>query len=326
MSKTSRALLVLVVLAMSLLGSSCGGGLEQEDEVVKVALLLNSPVADSGWNATAYQGLQEAEEDFGIEGVMVESIATPELEAVMRDYAEQGYDLIIGHSFPFGEPAMAIAAEYPDTFFVVTNGYVEAENVATFAPMEVEPCFLAGVLAASMTTSKNVGTVIGERLPNLIAQEHALVMGAEYVDPAVDVGVSYVGSWGDPVKGKEQAMAFLQEGADLLIDIGSTTGLGTLEAAEENGIPVISYSALGWEDAPDEMIAAFLPNFRAIIKREIELYINDELEGKTYRPDLASGLIDLYMKDTVPSEAQDAVETARQAIIDGELEVQEIFE
>ncbi len=76
---------------------------EDEEEPLKIALMLSSPVTDSGWNATAYEGLLEAEERFGAEISLSESIPTSDNEAVFRDYASRGYDLIIGQSFSFGK-------------------------------------------------------------------------------------------------------------------------------------------------------------------------------------------------------------------------------
>ena len=316
----------LVALALVLLLAACGPTPTAEKEPVKVALLLYGPLADTGWNATAYQGLLDAENELGVEVAVSEDVPVPDIEAVMRDYASQDYNLIIGHSFPFGEPAMIVAPDFPDTFFVVTNGYVSATNVASFGPKEVEANYLGGVLAAKLTKSGKVGEVAGVKLPNLIANDHALLMGAQSVSPDIQFTFSYVGSWGDPAKGKELALALMQDGVDVIIEAGAASGLGTLEACAEQDVTVISYISRESDAAPKQMVAELLPNYRAMIKHEIELYLNGQLEGKIYRPDLASGLLDLFMTDAVPADARAAVEAAKQDIIAGKLVVPEIFE
>jgi basic membrane protein A len=338
MSTKGTRYIAFAVVVLTILLGACGATeapveptaipepTEIPPEPVKVALLLYGPLADTGWNATAYEGLLDAEKEFGIEIALAEDVPVPEMEAVMRDYASQGYDLIIGHSFPFGEPAMAVAPEFPDTFFVTTNGYVEAANVVTFNPKEVEANYLAGILAAKLTQTGKVGEVAGVELPNMIANDNALLLGAQSVNPDIQFTFSYVGSWGDPAKGKELTLALIQDGVDVIIEAGAASGLGTLEACAESDITVISYISRESDAAPEEMVAELLPNYRAMIKYEIELFLKGELEGKIYRPDLKSGLLDLFMTDAVPADARAAVEAAKAAIISGEIEVPEIFE
>jgi basic membrane protein A len=75
---------------------------------LKVALLTTGPLADSGWNATAYQGLLDAQKEFGIEPAVSEDVPAPDREQTIRDYASQGYSLIIGHDFSFMDPMVKI--------------------------------------------------------------------------------------------------------------------------------------------------------------------------------------------------------------------------
>ena len=105
-----------------------------EVEKLQVALLLYGPLADTGWNGTAYDGLKQAESELGVDVSLAEDVKVPDIEAVLRDYASRGYDLVIGHSFPFAEPAMAVAPDFPDTIFTVTNGYTETVECCVLLP------------------------------------------------------------------------------------------------------------------------------------------------------------------------------------------------
>lgn len=73
------------------------------------------------------------------------------MEAVFTDYASQGYDLIIGHSFSFGDAALAVAERYPDTKFIVIDGTVSSENVASYTLKMQEVGYLEGIAAGMMT-------------------------------------------------------------------------------------------------------------------------------------------------------------------------------
>lgn len=296
------------------------------EEPIKVALLLYGPLADTGWNATAYQGLLAAEEKFGIEGTLSEDVQVPDIEQALRDYASQGYDLIIGHSFPFMDPMVAVAPDFPETKFAVTNGFVSAENLASFYPKEVESHYLAGVMSGMMTQSNVIGIVGGVELPNLVANFNAFKEGVASVNPDAEVLISYVGDWGDPAGGKEAALAQINNGADILLDEAAGSGLGVLEACEEMDVPVISYVGLDSDAAPPQMVASILPDFVAMIKHEIELVVTGNFVGQVERPGLASGIVDLFMSESVPDDVRAAVEEAKQAIIDGEIVVEEVYE
>ncbi len=326
--KLSSAIsLLLLVLVMFSTGCQAAPSTPPvTEEPIKVALLLYGPLADTGWNATAYQGLLAAEEEFGIEGALSEDVPVPNMEQAVRDYASQGYDLIIGHSFPFMDPMMAVAPEFPETKFAVTNGYLSAENVASFYPREVESHYLAGVLCGLMTKSNIIGIVGGVELPNLIANFNAFKQGVASVNPDAQVLISYVGDWGNPAAGKETALALINNGADILLDEAAGSGLGVLEACQEHDIPVISYVGLDSDAAPPQMIASILPDFVTMIKHEIELVVKGQFVGQVERPGLASGIVDLFMNENVPPEIRAKVEEAKQAIINGEIVVEEVYE
>ncbi len=296
------------------------------EEPLKVALLLYGPLADTGWNATAYQGLLDAEEEFGVEVALSEDVPVPDIERALRDFASQGYDLVIGHSFPFLDPTMVVAPDFPDTHFSVTNGYLTAPNVTSFYIYEVESHYLAGVMSGLMTESNVIGIVGGVELPNLIANFNAFEDGVASVNPDATVLISYVGDWGDPAGGKEAALAQIANGADIILDEGAGSGLGVLEACSENDVPVISYVGLGTDAAPPVMVASILPNYRDLIRQEVEMLVNGQLVGEVALVTLATGILDVYMSDDVPADVQAAVEEAKQAILNGEIVVEEVFE
>ncbi len=87
---------------------------------MSVALLLPGSIGDAGWNANAYKGLQEIQAQ-GYETAYTESVPVPDIEAGFRGYAEQGFGLIIGHGFEFGEPALKVAPDFPNNYFHVSG-------------------------------------------------------------------------------------------------------------------------------------------------------------------------------------------------------------
>ena len=107
-----------IILVLSILLISSVHVYAVED--VSVALILPGSISDAGWNASAYIGLQELAEK-GYETAFTESVPIPDIEGAFRSYAEQGFTLILGHGYEFGEPAAKVAPDFPDTYFFVAG-------------------------------------------------------------------------------------------------------------------------------------------------------------------------------------------------------------
>ena len=84
-----------------------------QGKVLKVALILSGPANDQGWNAVALQGLKDAEAKYGIQSAYTENVGNADSEAAFMDYASQGYDLVIGHGFQYGDPGGSRRQEVP---------------------------------------------------------------------------------------------------------------------------------------------------------------------------------------------------------------------
>lgn len=294
-------------------------------DALKVALGTYGPVTDGGWSALHYEGLLQTEE-MGAEIALSDGVDVPEMEAVLRDYCSQGYDLVFGQSFAWGDPALKVAADFPDCHMVITTGIVEAANVSSFWPNEIENHYLSGALAAKMTESGIVGLIGGVDLPNMRAKMNAFVEGAHATDPEVTVLTAFVGSWTDMALGKELALGFVEQGADVIDHLASTAGLGAIEAAAEKDVYMINDIVLNQELAPDNMIGAQVAHFDRMVVYFYQSLVDDTWVGSKWRPGLAEGMIDLELSDLVPQDVADEIDVLRQKIIDGEIVLEENFE
>jgi basic membrane protein A len=133
-------------------------------EPVRVALLLPGSIADGGWCQLAYEGLMALGEEEGFEVAFSENVAQADIPEVTRGYADDGYNLIIGHGFEFGSAFIEIAPEYPDQFFFATTFQPQEEIPANTQYVDAAyfaAAYSAGALAALMSESKTVGFVGG---------------------------------------------------------------------------------------------------------------------------------------------------------------------
>ena len=210
---------------------------------VRVALVLSGFLGDKSFNDSAYEGLKRAEDEFGIELKVLESMNPADWEPNLIAMAAENYDLVVGSSTQLQEIIDKNAGDFPDVKFAIIDGVVKAPNVMSAIFAQNEGSFLAGAAAALFTTrteipgvnaEKIIGWVGGMDIPVLHDFLVGYEQGAAYIDPETKVLVSFAGTFNDPLKGKELTLAQYQQGADIVMNVASNTGNGILEAAFES--------------------------------------------------------------------------------------------
>ena len=186
-----------------------------------------------------YNAAKQLETNYGYEIAYAENIAIPEIETTLRQYSQDGYNLIIAHGFEWGDPAVRVGAEFPDTKYVVFTGLVNSTNVASIFPMEQEGSFLLGALAAMMSKTGAIGYVGGDRYPNIINLFEGYEQGAKYINPNIRLVGTYIGEFDNPAAGKEAGLAQINSGADSLFHVADTSGHGVIEAAKRERLVCI---------------------------------------------------------------------------------------
>lgn len=274
---TARAasLLVVVTLAAACSSSSShadsakGGG-----SSFKVALLTPGPVNDQSWNAGAYQGLLRIRDSLGAQISNIQTKTPAEFEENFRQYGTQGYALVFGHGFEYQDAARRVAPEFPKTIFVTTSGATSGPNLAGMTFGFADASYLAGMLAASLTKSNKLGVIGGQELPPVVESFKAFEDGAHAANPAIKVVTSYIGNWDDVNAGKEQALAQLGQGVDVIFQNADAAGLGVFQAVREKpNTFVIGSNSNQNSVAPDVTLGSVvidLPLAFSMIAREVK--------------------------------------------------------
>jgi carbamate kinase len=139
-----------------------------EPKILKIALVTDGLFSDGGWGTAAYNAAKQLETNYGHNVMFVDNIATSDIENTLRQYSQDGYNLIIAHGFQWGDPAVRVGIDYPNTKYVVFTGLVNSTNVASIFPMQQEATFLLGALAAMMSKTATIGYVGGDKLDNFL--------------------------------------------------------------------------------------------------------------------------------------------------------------
>ena len=321
--RRKRWLLIALLLAMSLATVNCAGlgaGIGGEEEAFKVAYVYVGPVGDLGWSYAHDQGRQNLDEAFDyVETTYSENVPEgPDAERVIRDYAEDGYDMIFATSFGYMDAVLEVAKDHPDVLFEHCTGYETADNVAIYDGRGYEGWYLAGITAGRMTESNVLGYVAPYPIPEVVRNLNAFALGARSVNPDAELHPVWIMDWFNPPAEREAAQALLDTGADVIARESDSTEPDKL--AQENGVYAVGYNAISQDVAPDAVLTAPIWDWGVYYKDTVEKAYNDEWETHAYWGHMSDGIMELApFGDMVPQDVRDEVEEAKEAIMNGEL-------
>ena len=188
---------------------------EAGESGIKMAILLSGTVDDLSWNYQMQQAAQKLAAERGIELDISEKVPPAEAERVIREYADNGFNFIITHSFGYGEALFKVAEEYPDVVFAWPGGIDRtAENIADYNQPFYQAAYLMGVMAGDMSDSGILSFLAGFDIPVCHSMMEAFKLGAQETNPDAEVLYTFTGDWVDVAKAKEAVLAHFDVGAD----------------------------------------------------------------------------------------------------------------
>lgn len=301
----------------------------EEEEALQVALILPGRADDVSWNQASYTGMNRAVEqvDVPVELTVVEEVYDPvDIEPALLDYAQQGFDLIVGHGFQFQEPIIKVAPDYPDTNFAIGTGFKLAPNVGVYDVRLEQGGYVMGIISGHLTESGVVGAVGGVDVSEIHRGHVAYVLGTEEVNPEATVLTTFVGDFNDLAGAKEAALSHVEAGADVLWQSGDGVGIAVLGACEEADVYCMGNVADQAELAPDNVVASYVYDWSTIYSQMIEETAEGNFGDKFYWIDFANEGVSLEYNEPVADEVitdeiRTDVEEAIQGFIDETLDL-----
>ncbi len=213
-------------LALLLGASGCLGpwpgseGLEDP----RVGFLYVGPVGDHGWTLTHEVGRQYLNDSLpGVTSHFEPSVLPSDAEQVMESFIEQGDNILVTTSFSFLSATQSIAANHPDVKLLNCSGFVDGPNLGSYFGRMYQAKYLAGIIAASTSCTKKIGFVAPVNIPEVVRHVNAYALGAQEVDPDIEVYVYWVGNWFDVDIEPVAAQTLVDLGADVIISGTDTT-------------------------------------------------------------------------------------------------------
>ncbi|MBL8594789.1 MAG: BMP family ABC transporter substrate-binding protein, partial [Devosia sp.] len=194
---------------------------------------------DKSFNEAAYNGAEAWKKETGGSFTDLELQNDAQREQALRRFASQGANPIVMAGFSWGTALGTVAAEFPDTHFVVIDAVVDAPNVQSIIFDEHTGSFLVGAIAALKSQTGTVGFVGGMDVPIIHKFYCGYAQGAKAAKADVKVIENYTGTtpaaWNDPVTAGELTKAQFDAGADVVFAAAGGSGLGVLQAAADAG-------------------------------------------------------------------------------------------
>ena len=296
-------------------------------EAFKVCFVYVGPVGDLGWTYAHDQGRLAVEEAFpNVETAYAENVPEnpADAERVIRQFAQDGYDVIFTTSFGYMDPTINVAQDFPDTTFIHISGFKTADNVGTGFGKIDEPRFVSGQLAGQMTESNQIGYVAAFPIPEVIRGINAFTLGVREVNPEATVRVVWTNTWFNPQTERQAAEALLDGGADVIAQHQDTAG--PQQAAEDRGVYSIGYNADMSALAPNAVLTSVIWNWGPYYIDIVESVMDGTWESEQYWGGWPDGIVDLApIAEFVPEEIRSTIEEEISRFKSGEETIYTIF-
>jgi basic membrane protein A len=328
-----KRILVILFVLLALLVSACGGGGDgDEDGVFRVAVIMPSTINDLAFSQSMYDALLRIQEDMGgsekMELVYSENMfVVDDAAAAIRDYASQGYDLVIAHGSQYGSSLKEIAPDFKETAFAhgtTVDTFVDEgiNNVFAYEAASHEGGYVNGVMAAKLTTSNVIGMVGPIETGDAKLYIDGFVAGVKATNPNAEVNVNYIGSFSDVALASEAASTHISAGADVLAGTAQMV-VGAIGKAEENNVLWFGTQASQTSLAPSIVVANQIYDWTVVLNDIIDQIDKGTYGGKAYVITLENkGEVMEYNPDfDLPADVKTLAEDTVQGIINGSITV-----
>lgn len=255
-----------MVLSLFLAGCGPEAGPGEDEVEYKLAALFPGSIQDADYNTLGYMTTEKVGEEYGIEIAYSEQIAVPDVERVMKEYIDGGYNIIWIHGSQFNGAALEIGDEFPDVSFIIEVDAAPDELKPNFWYMDrnfYTGFYMLGAVAALTTETGKIGYVGGLELPFTRGELNAIQQALDDLGSTAKINYSFVGDFNDPVKARTTAESLIGVGCDVLLSSLNLGNYGLFTAVEKADSKVFLTTKYTdkQEHAPENYLTTDLFNF-----------------------------------------------------------------
>ncbi len=322
-----------VILLASMILTACGSPATAAPTVVPPTVTFKvgevtdlGGVDDKSFNASGWQGVQDAITQLGVDGKYLESKQQSDYQKNIQQFLDEKTDLIITVGFLLGvDTATAAKANpktnfaivdysYPDCFGTSVEGKdcgsaTEIPNVMGLTFQTDQAAFLAGYAAAASTKTGTVGTFGGMNIPTVTIFMKGFQAGVEYYNTQKKASVKvlgwdtakndglFTGNFNSTDDGKKFATNLMQEGADIIMPVAGPVGLGSAAACQQTGkckvIGVDTDWTISSAEYKDIVLTSVIKKINVAVFNTIKTAQAGSFKGGVYVSTLANGGVDI---------------------------------
>ena len=314
---TGFVLIALIVSGIAILGGAA--------TPFKVAFVTPSTINDSAWSQSMYDALMTIQEEMGKDNfqfVYSENMfVISDAAAAIRDYASEGYNLVIAHGSQYGGSLVDIAPDFPNTAFAwgsTANTFSDQgiTNIFSYQPFSEQGGYVNGVLAAKLSESGMMGVIGPIETGDAKRYTEGFEAGVIATNPNAKVSVTWTGSYSDVSLAAETARTMIKAGADVLTGTSQMV-IGAIGVAKKEGAIWFGYDVDQAPLAPQIVVSSVVVDWTIALRPMIASIQSGTLGGKVYDLTLANGGLKIAVN------AEGLVGKTIEGIINGDIKVGE---
>ena len=291
-------------------------------EPLRAAVVTPSAENDLAFSQSIVDALHRMEEA----GLLSEVAVSPGLFIVedaglaLRDYAQEGYDLVIAHGSQYGGLLEAIAPDFPDTAFawgtsVETFGQ---SNISAYTTSSDQGAYAMGLAAAVIAGGSPVGIVGPIEVGDAKLYVDGFTAGVEAGGGTANS--VYTDSFADVQLAAEAAQSFIDNGHAVLTGTAQMT-VGAIGVARENGTPWFGTQSNQTTVGPEIVVANQVYRWDVVLDDLVRDIQAGTYGGNSYEINFANGGLVIEYNDAydLSAEARSAIEDAVAGFKDGSL-------
>jgi basic membrane protein A len=302
------------------LATAFGGKAALASEPLGISLVIPSPVADVGWGHALKAGLDPVIEAYGdaVKLTVIENIFEgPDADRIMNKTVADGNNFLIAGSFGYQNGALQIARRNPKVSVLHASGFKVAPNFSPFAAQYSQGTYLMGMAAAAVSKTGKLGSVSAFAIPELITSINAFTLGAQAVNPDIEVSVVWLNSWFDPAKAQEATKALVAQDCDVIFSNAQDTP-SVISACEEAGVYGFNLNSSMKAYAPKTYLGCVLTDWGPYFKAQVDAHLAGTFEGKSAFLGVADKVVEVVdWSPDIPADMMTTIMETEAKIADG---------
>jgi basic membrane protein A len=331
--RTSRSrivgLLSVAILALAACGDDAAdggtdGGSPLPEDAPRVAMVHIAVVDESSWDIAGANAYDAMCEKYGFDCTKAELVTYEAAPGVLRDFGEQGYDMVITHSSGYASAIEEVAPDYPDTEFVLFSYAEDTKGLDNYSAWSMnwdQVGFAVGVLAGAVTDSGETAIVGGEKIPSTVRGVTFFEAGVHEVNPDAIVTPVWIGSWTDAARAYELTRSVIDDGVDFVAVFADLAGSGSQRAADEAGVFTHGEYIDQSDDYPNAIVTSYIVDMDGAFDEIGQTFVDGELEGQIVQMGVETGDLSFTPFENVDPEVEQTVNDALDGLASGDIKL-----